>query len=143
VKRSKCEFGARSVAYLGHVVSDDGVDMDQQKVQAVVDWPMQCSMRAVRSFLGLVVYYRRFIASYDDIAAPLTKLLKKDGFAWTVDAKTVFRALQRTLTTAPMLQLPDFDRDFIVQCDAPGHGLDAVLHQGSGPVAFFSRQMAQ
>jgi hypothetical protein len=117
--------------------------MDQQKVQAVVDWPVPHSVRAVRSFLGMAGYYRCFIASYNDIAAPLTKLLKKDGFAWTADAETAFRALQCVLTTAPVLQLPDFDQDFIVECDASGHSLGAVLHQGSEPVAFFSRQMAQ
>jgi hypothetical protein len=142
VKRSKCEFGARSVVYLGHVVSANGVAMDWQKVQAVVDWPVSRSVHAVHSFLGLAGYYRRFITSNGDIAAPLTKILKKDGFTWTTDVESTFWALHRALTTAPVLQLPDFDRDFIMEYDASGHGLDAVLHQGSGPVAFFSRQMA-
>jgi hypothetical protein len=94
----------------------------------VVDWLVLRSVCAVRSFLGLVGYYWCFITSYGDIATPLTKLLKKDGFAWTADAETVFQALQRVLTTTPVLQLPDFDQNFIVECDASGHGLDTVLH---------------
>jgi hypothetical protein len=127
------------VAYLGHVVSAEGVAMDHQKVQAVVDWPVPRSVRAVRAFLGLVGYYRCFIVGYDDIATPLTRLLKKEGFTWTAKAEAAFRTLQHALTTAPVLQLPDFNRVFVVKCDASGHGLGTVLHQGSGPVTFFSK----
>jgi hypothetical protein len=142
MKRSKCEFDAPSVVYLGHVVSAEGVAMNHQKVQVVVNWPVPRSIRAVCAFLDLAGYYRRFIAGYDDIATPLMRLLKKDGFAWTAKAEAAFRTLQRALMMAPVLQLPDFDRVFIVECDASGHDLDVVLHQGVGPMAFFSRQMA-
>lgn len=71
LKRSKCFFGARFVAYLGHVISE---------VQAVLSWPILSTVRAVRAFLGLAGYYRRFIRDYGTIAAPLTHLLWKDGF---------------------------------------------------------------
>jgi hypothetical protein len=141
VKRSKCEFGAQSVAYLGHVVSAEGVAMDRQKVQAVVDWPVSRSVRVVRAFLGLAGYYQRFIMGYGDIATPLTHLLKKEGFTWTAEAEAAFQTLQHALTAAPVLQLPLFDQVFVVECDASGHGLGTVLHQGVGPVAFFSKQM--
>jgi hypothetical protein len=142
VKRSKCEFGAQSVAYLGHVVSAEGVAMDRQKVQAVVDWSVSRSVRVVRAFLGLAGYYQRFIMGYGDIATPLTHLLKKEGFTWTAEAEAAFQTLQHALTAAPVLQLPLFDQVFVVECDASGHGLGTVLHQGAGPVAFFSKQMA-
>jgi len=142
LKRSKCAFGLSSVAYLGHVISERGVSVDEQKVEAVLSWPIPASARAVRGFLGLAGYYRRFIRDYGAIAAPLTALLKKDGFHWNEDAERAFRALQRALTAAPVLQLPDFDHDFIVECDASGSGLGAVLHQGGGPVAFFSKPIA-
>jgi hypothetical protein len=81
VKRSKCAFGERSIAYLGHVISDAGVAMDSAKVQAVSAWPQPRLARAVRGFLGLVGYYRKFVQDYGSIAAPLTALLKKDGFS--------------------------------------------------------------
>ena len=142
LKRSKCEFGLSSVAYLGHVISEHGVAVDKQKVDAILSWPVPSSARAVRGFLGLAGYYRRFIRDYGSIAAPLTALLKKEGFRWNQDAERAFRALQRALTKAPVLQLPDFDRDFVVQCDASGSGFGAVLHQGDGPLAFFSRPIA-
>jgi hypothetical protein len=142
LKRSKCEFGLTSVAYLGHVISGDGVAMDRSKVQAVLDWPVPKTVRAVRGFLGLAGYYRRFIRDFGAIAAPLTALLRKEGFRWSDEAAAAFRKLQHALTAAPVLQLPDFNRDFIVECDASGTGLGAVLHQGGGPVAFFSTPIA-
>jgi hypothetical protein len=80
VKRSKCAFGVSSIAYLSHVISDTGVAMDPAKVQAVADWPQPRSARAVRGSLGLAGYYRKFVHDYGAIAAPLTALLKKEGF---------------------------------------------------------------
>jgi hypothetical protein len=144
IKRSKCSFGEGSVAYLWHVISAEGVTMDEQKVRAVLDWPLPRSVRVVRAFLGLAGYYRCFIKNYDAIMMPLTALLKKDAFKWSAEAEAeaAFRALQHALTMAPILQLSDFDRDFIVECDASGTGLGVVLHQGGRPVAFFSRQLA-
>jgi hypothetical protein len=139
VKKSKCAFGTRSVVYLGHVILESGVAMDKQKVQAVLEWPM---LRSVRAFLGLAGYYRRFIRDYGVIADPLTRLLHKEGFKWSPMAESTFRALQLALTRAPVLQLPAFDRMFIVKCDASGSGFGVVLHQGEGPVAFFNRQIA-
>jgi hypothetical protein len=91
--------------------------------------------------LGLTGYHRRFIKDYSTITTPLTHLLRKDGFAWGPNVEAVFRELQRALTTTPILQLPDFDRPFVVECDASGAGVGAVLHQGAGPIAFFSHQL--
>jgi hypothetical protein len=139
VKRSKCAFGERTVGYLGHVISKDGIAMDAAKVQAVLDWPRPRSVRDVRRFLGLAGYYRRFIKNYGAIAEPLTHLLRKGAFQWSDKAIGVFHALQQALTTAPILQLPDFDQPFVVECDASGAGVGAVLHQGSGAIAYFSR----
>jgi len=142
LKRSKCSFGAASVAYLGHVISKDGVAMDADKVAAVHAWPTPCSAHDLRGFLGLAGYYRKFIKDFGIIAAPLTRLLRRDAFAWDDDATTAFEALKTALTTGPVLQMPDFDRLFIVDCDASGAGFGAVLHQGAGPLAYCSRPFA-
>lgn len=131
LKRSKCEFGLTAVSYLGHLISSDGVAMDQHKIQAVL------------SFLGLAGYYRRFIRNFGTIAAPLMALLRKEGFHWNEAAATAFSELQHALTAAPVLQLPDFTTDFIVECDASRSGFGAVLHQGGGPVAFFSKPIVR
>jgi hypothetical protein len=85
---------------------------------------------------------KKFIKGYSDIVAPLTQLLKREAFRWTPVVATAFDALKLALTTAPVLQLPDFDRPFTVDYDASGSGFDTVLHQGGGPIAFFSRTMS-
>jgi hypothetical protein len=142
VKRSKCSFATDSVAYLGHVISADGVSMDPEKVRAVADWPAPRSARAVRGFLGLAGYYRKFVKDFGTIAAPLTALLRKDGFSWSAEADEAFQALKTAVTSAPVLVLPDFTQPFIVECDASTYGFGAVLIQGRHPVAFFSRPVA-
>jgi hypothetical protein len=142
LKRSKCSFGARSVAYLGHVISAVGVAMDAAKVEAVSSWPALHSARGLRGFLGLAGYYRKFIRDFGVIAAPLTRLLRRDAFAWDDDTQAAFQQLKTAMTTGPVLQMPDFEKTFVVDCDASGAGFGAVLHQGAGPVAFFSRPFA-
>jgi hypothetical protein len=142
VKRSKCAFGVPSVAYLGHTISAAGVAMDSAKVQAIVEWPVPRSPRAVRGFLGLAGYYRKFIHNYCTIASPLTALLKRDGFAWSEEATAAFTALKAAVTSAPVLGMPDFAKPFIVECDASSHGFGAVLIQDGHPIAFYSRPVA-
>lgn len=136
VKRNKCVFGTSSVAYLGHVVSAAGMAMDVDKVRVVQDWPQP---RTPRALPRVPRTHRKLIQDFGVVAAPLTRLLHKDAFAWTADATTAFAAVKRALTTAPVLVLPDFTRPFIVECDASGSGFGAVLHQNEGAVAFFGR----
>jgi hypothetical protein len=141
VKRSKCSFGASSVAYLGHTISASGVAMDPAKVQAISDWPVPRSARAVRGFLGLAGYYRKFVHNYGAVAAPLTALLK-EGFSWNDAAAAAFADLNVAVTSAPILAMPDFTKPFTVECDASSYGFGAVLIQEGHPIAFFSRPIA-
>jgi hypothetical protein len=135
-------FAVPSVAYLGHVISAVGVAMDPVKVQAIIDWPAPHSVRDVRGFLGLAGYYRKFVHNYGTVAAPLTALLKKDGFAWDDGAAAAFVDLKAAVTSTPVLAMPDFAKIFIVECDASSHGFGVVLVQEGHPVAFFSRPIA-
>lgn len=100
-KRSKCFFSESSVAYLGHIISAARVSMDGDKVAVVEAWPRPRSARALRGFLGLITsYYRKFIAGYGGVAAPLTALLKWEAFSWNNTAEAAFLQLKKALMSA-------------------------------------------
>ena len=94
----KCEFGKDSVQFLGHVVSKDGLEMKEDKIKAIKDWPTPTCLKELQSFLGLVNYYRRFISHFSESARPMTDLLKKDSpFNWTDTQETAFKELKYKL----------------------------------------------
>ncbi|XP_059456434.1 uncharacterized protein LOC132186472 [Corylus avellana] len=140
-KMSKCRFGCARVDYLGHIVSADGVTADPGKIQAMVEWPFPTNIKALRGFLGLTGYYRRFIKGYGSIAAPLTAMLKKNAFTWNEVAKEAFQSLKTAVTHAPVLALPNFAQPFVIECDASGVGIGAVLMQHNKPIAYLSRAL--
>lgn len=127
LKRTKCLFAQKQVEYLGHIVSGKGVEPEPSKVQAMVQWPTPSSAKELRSFLGLTGFYRKFIKNYAMIAAPLTSLFAKDSFEWSLDAQSAFEQLKAAMKTAPVLALPDFEEPFVIEADAFGADMGAVL----------------
>ena len=141
-KLSKCQFWLDRVAFLGHVISAEGVSVDPQKIEAVVNWKPPKNVSEVRSFLGLAGYYRKFVEGFSKIVAPLTKLTRKDvKYDWVDACQKSFDELKGRLTSAPVLALPNGRDGFVVYSDASRQGLGCVLMQNDRVIAYASRQL--
>lgn len=127
---NKCNFLHKEISFLGHVVSHDGIKADPKKIEAIVKYPVPKCVKEIQSFVGLAGYYRRFIPKFSEIASPLFKLLKKGvDFNWDPFCDEAFSILKNALISTPILQYPDYSKEFHVTCDASLVALGAVLSQ--------------
>ena len=131
LKAKKCNFGQRQVKFLGHIVSEEGVATDPAKLEIVKNYPTPVKVAEVRSFLGFVGYYRKFIKDFCKIARPLSDLTRKDvPFVWNDDCQNAFDSLKQRLLEPPILAYPIYDgSEFILQTDASHKGLGFILAQ--------------
>ena len=154
LKPRKCRIGYPTVAFVGHVISADGIETQRDKVRQVQERVAPRNREEVRAFLGLVGYYRRFVRSFSDLAQPLTALLsQKTAFQWGPKEEQSFVALKNALITAPILGKPDFEaakpgssRPFLLDTDASHFAIGGVLSQtdeqgDEHPIYFFSRKL--
>ena len=130
LKPKKCHFFCQQVTFLGHVVSQDGVSTDPDKIKKVKECPSPKDVHEVRSVIGLMSYYRRFMPHFSEVAKPLIKLTEKDQvFQWQSEQEEAFQKLKELLITAPVLVHPRTEGLFILDTDASNEGIGAVLSQ--------------
>jgi hypothetical protein len=140
-KLSKCTFLSKKIHYLGHIVSEDGIHWIPENIEAIKSWQQPKNILEVRSFMGLVGYYRRFIAGFSKIAHSITFLQNKGiQFEWTTKCEECFQHLKDLLTIAPILKVVYLDESFVVCIDVWKEGIDGALTQYGNVICYESRK---
>lgn len=130
INLEKSKFCVPQLPYLGYILDKDGIHVDSEKVQCIIDYPVPKTLKEVRRFLGMCGWYRRFIVDFSEKTAQISDLLKKSKkFCWTKEADEAFLHLKSALITAPILASPDFTKPFYVQCDASNLQVGGLIFQ--------------
>ena len=155
LKPSKCKFFKLQATYLGHIVSKDGIETDPKKLEAIKNWPVPKTVTEVRSFLGFMNYYRKFIPKYAQVARPINQLVsgenankKKALVDWTNECQVAFEHLKHLCSQTPILAYANYTRPFKLHTDASENGLGAVLYQKQDDgmeniIAYVSRTLSK
>ena len=148
VNPEKVILGSPKIKFLGHILSAEGIQVNPERIDIIQKFPRPRNLKAVRRFLGMTGFYARFIPNFSQVSHPLNKLKRKNvRFCWTEECEDAFETLKKSLCQAPTLQVPDFDKSFVLQCDASDIALGAVLNQEVdghlAPIAFASRSLSE
>eukprot|EP00253_Pinus_taeda_P004218 PITA_04218 len=143
-KFSKCNFYKEQIQYLGHIITKEGIAVDPEKIKTIMDWPTPKDVADIRSFMGLVGYYRRFVEGFSRVSYPITSLQKKGkAFRWIAGCQRSFEQLKHLLTTAPVLCVADPEKEYVVCTDASKEGVGGVLMQEGKVIAYESRKLKE
>lgn len=147
INLEKSKFCCSEVKYLGFVVNENGLQVDPDKIQPVINYPVPTNLKELRKLIGMASWYRRFVPNFSTVMEPLNKLLRKNQpWIWTEEQELAFLELRTRLTTAPTLTRPDFSLPFVLQTDASAVGLGAVLTQshedGEHVIAYASKTLS-
>jgi len=147
-KAEKCFFEQSNIKYLGVIISENKVQMDEEKLSEVLEWPVPTKVKQVQAFLGFVNFYHRFIKNFAKMSKLLSNLTKKDcTWNWGIEQQNAFEALKKAFTTAPVLRIPNDKNPFKLSTDASDFATGAVLSQKDMqtnlwyPAAFFSKSL--
>ncbi len=145
IKLSKCSLLCEELEFLGHTLSKNGIKPISNKLKEILEFSVPTNVTQVRSFMGLLNYYRRFIPHCSTIATPLHRLTRKNvPFFWCTSAQQAFEELKRSINNCVELSLPDFSKPFLIYCDASKHGVGSALCQEKDDgslaiISFFSK----
>ncbi|QRW15700.1 Retrotransposable element Tf2 protein [Rhizoctonia solani] len=144
----KCHFHVKKIDYLGFIISEFGIEVDQSKVTDAMNWSTPKNVKNIQEFLGFVNFYRQFIPNFGNMAQPLYNLLKKDSlWEWESAEQQSFDGLKKCLTSAPLLLQPDTTKQFYIECNALDYATGAILSQRNpegklAPVAYLSKSLS-
>lgn len=151
IQPAKCKFARGKVMFLGYEIGSGLLKPNEIKVRAIREYPRPTTKKEIRKFLGFISYYRRFVPRFSEKAAPLTDLLKgtmrQGKVAWSQECEKAFIELRDALCSEPVIHAPDFNREFLMQCDASDRGVGIVLSQvdddgNENPVLFLSKKFS-
>lgn len=140
---SKCQFLKTELLYLGHTISSKGIQPDQDKIKTIQNYPIPTNVDELRRFVAMCNYYRKFIKNFAELTNCLNKLCRRNvKYEWTEQCEISFNILKNALINPPILQYPDFSKEFILQTDASGTAIGAVLcNNNMRAVAYASRPL--
>lgn len=142
INPEKCQFFRSQVTFLGHICSNSGILPDTSKIRTVENYPKPHDKESVKRFVAFTNYYKKIIKNFAVLAAPLNKLTRKNiSFQWTKEANDAFDKLKDAIIKPPILQYPDFTKEFTVTVDASQFGCGAVLSQNNLPISFASKSI--
>ena len=128
----KCQFAKRSVKFLGHVIDQNGIRPQPEKLDIIREWRTPGNETELRRFIGVCTFWRRFVRGFSQVAVPLHDLLSKPNFCWTPECDQAFRRLKQLLCSSVTLTLPTRDGRFSVTCDASDHVIGYYLEHRQG-----------
>ena len=139
---TKCYFHQNNIHYLGHIISEQGIVVDLEKIEAIRGWPTPRNVLEVRSFMGLVGYYRRFIIGFSKISHPITSLQKKGTkFECITECEESFNLLKKLLTSSLIFKIIDLSEILLVCTDACEEGISEALTQNGHFIIYESREI--
>ncbi|CAH2099183.1 unnamed protein product [Euphydryas editha] len=142
--RKKCNFKKKEVKYLGHVLTTEGIKIDQNRIKAIVEMKEPKTQKELLRFLGMINYVARFIPNLSEVTAPLRQLIKKDvPFLWSKEQDKTYKTLKKLLIEPPVLSYFDMNKQIVLSVDASKAGLGAVILQEGKPIAYGSRAMTE
>jgi len=145
VKPEKCTWKVKKIPFLGVIMGEDKVEIEEDKVEGVLKWPIPQCVRDVRRFLGLANYYRCFVKDFAKVTLPLNKLTRKDKkWKWEEEQQKTFKRLKEIFTTRPVLTMPDLNKEFRVEADTSNFATEEILSMKCEnnlwkPVTFISK----